>query len=104
ANGIRRGRATDGVPQDIVTAVFNTPAGTVGSAMAEAGDSRILFKVLSVSVPAGDAQNDKLIADIRQSMEGDLMTEYLVELQGELGARINRAALDQIVGGGDAVN
>ena len=105
ANGIRRGRTADGVPQDIVTAVFATPEGTVGSANAEAGDSRILFKVLSVSVPTGGTQNDKLIADIRQSMEGDLMTEYLVELQSELGARINRAALDQIVGGSsDAVN
>lgn len=104
ANGVRRGRTTDGVPQDIVAAVFNTPQGAVGSAMAEGGDSRVLFKVLSVSVPAGDTQNDKLISDIRQSMEGDLMTEYLVELQSNLGARINRAALDQIVGGGDAVN
>lgn len=103
ANGLRRGRAADGVPEDILNAVFETPEGSVGSALAEGGDSRLLFKVLRVSVPDAGTQNDKVIADVRQSMENDLMTEYLVELQSRLGARINRAALEQIVGT-DAVN
>ncbi len=103
ANGLRRGRTADGVPQDILNAVFETPEGSVGSTLAEGGDSRLLFQVLRVAVPDAGTQNDKLIADVRQSFENDLMTEYLVDLQGQLGARINRAALDQIVGT-DAVN
>ncbi len=37
-------------------------------------------------------------------MEQDLMTEYLVRLQSDLGVRINRVALDQIVGGGEQAN
>ncbi|QFR32471.1 peptidylprolyl isomerase [Ancylobacter sp. TS-1] len=103
ANGLRRGRTADGVPQDIMAAVFETPEGSVGSSLAEGGDSRLLFQVLRVSVPTAGAPDEKLMADVRQSLENDLMTEYLVELQGILGARINRAALDQIVGT-DAVN
>ncbi|CAA0092081.1 Foldase protein PrsA [Starkeya nomas] len=103
ANGLRRGRTADGVPQDILNAVFETPEGSVGSTLAEGGDSRLLFQVLRVAVPDAGTQNDKLVADVRQSFENDLMTEYLVDLQGQLGARINRAALDQIVGT-DAVN
>lgn len=103
ANGLRRGRTADGVPQDIIAAVFETPEGSVGSSLAEGGDSRLLFQVLRAGVPAAGTPNDKLIGDIRQSLENDVMTEYLVELQGSLGARVNRAALDQIVGT-DAVN
>lgn len=103
ANGLRRGRTADGVPEDIMAAVFETPEGGVGSALAEGGDSRLLFQVLRASVPENGTTDEKLITDMRQGMENDLMTEYLVELQSRLGARINRAALDQIVGT-DAVN
>lgn len=104
ANGLRRGRAADGVPQEILDAVFQTAQGGVGSAEAEGGESRILFQVLNVTTPAGGTLDDKVLADVRQSVENDLMTEYLVQLQSDLDARVNRAALDQIVGGGDAVN
>ncbi|MBS9476316.1 peptidylprolyl isomerase [Ancylobacter radicis] len=103
ANGLRRGRAADGVPQEILEAVFDTDQGKVGSASAEGGESRILFVVLNVTTPSGGDLDAKVLADVRQSIENDLMTEYLVQLQTDLDARINRAALDQIVGT-DAVN
>jgi len=103
ANGLKRGRAADGIPQEILDAVFETPQGGTGSALAEGGDSRILFNVLNVTVPPATSENERLLANVRQSMENDLMTEYLVQLQSQLGARINRTALDQIVGT-DAVN
>ncbi|GLK83667.1 SurA N-terminal domain-containing protein [Ancylobacter defluvii] len=104
ANGLRRGRANEGVPQDAVAAIFDARDGAVGSTTLP-GDDRLLFKVTSVSLPESAPQNDKIIADIGQSMQNDLMTEYLVQLQSDLGAKINRAALDQIVGvPGEAVN
>ena len=103
ANGLKRGRAADGIPQEILDAVFDAPKGGVGSALAEGGDSRILFNVLNVTVPAASTQNDRVLANVRQGMENDLMTEYLVQLQSQLGTRVNRTALEQIVGT-DAVN
>lgn len=103
ANGLKRGRAADGIPQEILDAVFEAPKGGVGSALAEGGDSRILFNVLNVTVPAASTQNDRVLANVRQGMENDLMTEYLVQLQSQLGTRVNRTALEQIVGT-DAVN
>ncbi|GAB4069948.1 SurA N-terminal domain-containing protein [Ancylobacter sonchi] len=104
ANGLRRGRANEGVPQEAINAIFDTRDGAVGSAPLP-GDDRLLFKVTGVNIPAEAPQNDKIIADIGQSMQNDLMTEYLVQLQSDLGAKINRAALDQIVGvPADAVN
>ncbi|WP_029355878.1 peptidylprolyl isomerase [Bosea sp. 117] len=104
ARGIRRGRAADGVPQGAVAAVFDTKVGSVGTASTDVGDSRILFRVDSASQPASTGEDSQLFDQVRQRMEQDLMTEYLVRLQSDLGVRINRAALDQIVGGGDAVN
>ncbi|MBB3773893.1 peptidyl-prolyl cis-trans isomerase D [Angulomicrobium tetraedrale] len=103
ANGLTRAKAADGVPQEILDQVFATAQGSVGSALAEGGDSRILFHVLSSSVPANAPPNDRLLADLKQNMQNDLLTEYLVALQDQLGTRINRAALDQIVGS-DRVN
>lgn len=103
ANGLKRSRAADGVPQEILDAVFEAPKGGVGSALAEGGDSRILFNVINVTVPTATAENERVLANVRQGMENDLMTEYLVQLQSQLGTRVNRTALDQIVGT-DAVN
>ncbi|HSI39227.1 MAG TPA: peptidyl-prolyl cis-trans isomerase [Xanthobacteraceae bacterium] len=103
ANGVRRGRAADGLPQGLLNAVFETKEGAIGSAPADVGDGKVLFRVTSVSVPAVAPDDSKLLADLRERMEQDLMTEYVVRLQADLGVRINRVALEQIVGG-DATN
>lgn len=104
ANGLTRSRAADGLPQEVLASVFDAAPGKVSFALTDGGDSRVLFQLVRSTIPAGASVNDKLLSDIRQSMENDLMTEYLVRLQNDLGARVNRAALDQIVGGGEAVN
>lgn len=105
ANGLRRSRTNEGLAQEALASVFETPVNGVSSAQIAGGDSRVLFQLVRVATPSADTVNEKLLTDIRQSMENDLMTEYLVQLQNDLGARINRAALDQIVGGGgESVN
>lgn len=104
ANGVRRGRASEGIPQGAIAAVFDTKKGGIGSTPIEDGDSQLLFQVRDVSLPAGGAQSAQLLDQVRDRMEQDLMTEYLVRLQSDLGVRINRVALDQIVGGGEQAN
>lgn len=99
ASDLRRGRASsEGFPQSAIAAVFETKQGATGSAPTE-NDGRVLFQVTNILTPTGTAQDEKLIADLGRSLEQDLMTEYLVRLQSDLGVRINRVALDQIVGG-----
>ncbi|MDF2809128.1 MAG: peptidylprolyl isomerase [Microvirga sp.] len=104
ANGVRRGRASAGIPQGAIAAVFDTKKGGIGSTPIEDGDSQLLFQVRDVTLPAGGTQSAQILDDVRQRMEQDLMTEYLVRLQSDLGVRINRVALDQIVGGGEQAN
>lgn len=105
ANGLRRGRANDGVPQEAVAAIFDARDGAVGSVAIGSGENRLLFKVTSVTVPPEAPENAKVIASLREGMQADLMTEYLIRLQGDLGVKVNRAALDRIVGvSNEAVN
>lgn len=105
ANGIRRGRAAENIPQGVITAVFDTKKGAVGSAQVGTSDNQLVFQVREIAMPAVETpQDEKLIADVRQRMQEDLLTEYLVRLQSDLGVRVNRVALDQIVGGGEPVN
>lgn len=103
-NGIRRGRASEGIPQGAIAAVFDAKKGGIGSTPIENGDSQLLFQVRDVTLPAGGPQSAQLLDQVRDRMEQDLMTEYLVRLQSDLGVRINRVALDQIVGGGEQAN
>lgn len=105
ANNLLRGRANDGVPQEALAAVFDTKDGAVGSASLGSGDNRMLFKVTRVTVPANAPENPQVLNTLRDGFQNDLMTEYLVQLQDDLGARINRAALDRVVGvSNEAVN
>ncbi|MCK0197646.1 SurA N-terminal domain-containing protein [Ancylobacter sp. 6x-1] len=105
AAGLRRGRANDGgIPQGALNAVFETAQGQVGSAPTDVGDGRILFEVTKAVIPASMGEDEQVLATIRQRMQEDLMTAYLVQLQSDLGAKVNRAALDAIVGGGTATN
>lgn len=104
ANGVRRGRASEGIPQGAIAAVFDTKKGAIGSTPIENGDSQLLFQVRDITMPAGGPQDARVLADVRQAMQQDLMTEYLVRLQSDLGVRINRVAFDQIVGGGEQTN
>jgi peptidyl-prolyl cis-trans isomerase D len=104
ANGIRRGRASPGIPQGAIAAVFDAKKGAIGSTPIEDGDSQLLFQVRDVTMPADATQSAQLVDEVRDRMEQDLMTEYLIRLQSDLGVRINRVALDQIVGGGEQAN
>lgn len=99
ANGVRRGRASEGIPQRAIAAVFDTKKGAIGTTPIEDGDSQLLFQVRDITMPASTTQDTRALADVRRSLGQDLMNQYLASLQSQLGVRINRVALDQIVGG-----
>ncbi len=50
-NGIRRGRASEGIPQGAIAAVFDAKKGAIGSTPIEDGDSQLLFQVRDVTMP-----------------------------------------------------
>ena len=102
ANDIRRGGAP-GLQQNLVAQVFNLAVGRAGSA-AGAGVSRIIFKINDAIVPSFELESEQVQSIGRQLAESagqDLLVQYIAKLQSDLGVKINGAALNLAVGGGD---
>jgi peptidyl-prolyl cis-trans isomerase D len=94
---LSRGRSVPGLDARVIARMFETREGKAAVAIAEDGTSRIVFRVTVVVMPpAGtvSAQTETLL----KGMEDDLVTQYLVRLQTDLGVRINEAALRQVTG------
>lgn len=103
ANDVRRG-GTATLPPGVVAQIFNLPVGRAGSASGE-GLTRILFKVNDSVVPVFDAESEQSIAiaaQLSQNLSNDLLVQYIAKVQSDLGVKINGAALNLAVGGGDA--
>ena len=102
ANDVKR-IGTTSVAPGVVVRVFGLPVGGVGSANG-AGLSRVVFKVNDSVVPEVDLESDtmKQVADqLRAGMSEEVLTQYIVKLQNDLGVKINDAALRLAIGGGD---
>jgi peptidyl-prolyl cis-trans isomerase D len=100
ANGIKR-RGNDTLPQHVVATVFRTPKGSAGTAEGKQPTERIVFRVMSVSVPDFDpssADVKRLDEALRRVLGEELLTEYLVKLETEMGTRINQSAVNQALG------
>ena len=103
AKDVRRGGAANLAP-GVVAQIFNLPVGRAGSAAGE-GLTRILFKINDSVVPGFDAESEQAIAiatQLSQSLGNDLLLQYIAKLQTDLGVKINGAALNLAVGGGDS--
>jgi peptidyl-prolyl cis-trans isomerase D len=100
ANGLKR-RGSDTLPQHVIATVFRTPKGSAGTAEGKVPAERIVFRVISVSVPDFDASSadvKRLDEALRRVLGEELLTEYLVKLETEIGTRINQSAINQALG------
>ena len=96
---VRRNGSPD-LPATVVVQVFNAAIGGAGSALAPGG--RILFKVLDKAVQPLDAKSDeakKLETELRAALSDELFQQYVAQLRGEAGVKINDAMLRQLTGG-----
>ncbi len=88
------------LPANVVSLIFGTPIGKSNSAAA--GDGRVLFKVLSATVPpyARTTQEaDNFVRLLSSSISEDILLEYVAKLQADLGVSINEAAFRNATGG-----
>ena len=86
-----------------ISAVFATPKDGAGSAEGASPAEWIVFRVTDITVPEFDASSGeaKRIAEqIRRSLTEDLLAQYVVRLQNDIGASVNQRALRQAVAGG----
>ena len=99
---LKRDRTQGDFPADALDGVFQTGKDLPGTT--EGVEPQwIVFRVTGVTVP----QIDMTSADAKRLQtrlvsaysDGDLVAQYLANLQTELGATINEAALTQVIGG-----
>lgn len=102
-NDVRRGNGGTLAP-GVVAQIFALPVGRAGSGAGE-GLTRILFKINDSVVPGFDPDSDqaKAIAEqLSQTLSNDVLLQYIGKIQADLGVKINGAALNLAVGGGDS--
>lgn len=101
ASGLNRNQRDTFSPAT-VDAVFRTPKDGAGSAEGSTGTERVVFQVTDVSTPAMDtaAPEAKRIQDtVLNGIAGDLLGQYIAQVQRDLGASINQDAVRRVVGG-----
>jgi peptidyl-prolyl cis-trans isomerase D len=87
-------RGGGGLEESVVAAVFNTPPAGAGSAATPEG--RAVFKVTADSTPPLDPADPRVKALQTNANEGltdNLVSQYISELQRQLGVQINDNAL-----------
>lgn len=102
AADLKRDAASPAVPASVVTAVFRTAKGDVASAEGGAVDQRIVFRVTEIGMPPVDASaadTKRIEETLRTALGQDLLTQYVAQLERDLGATINQDALRRTVGG-----
>lgn len=107
ATGLRRGRTSDTVPANTVEQVFRTAKGEVGDSDGARPTQRLVFRVTEVALPKLDIESEesKRIAErLRNSEYEELLTQYVVRLQNDIGTSINETALNLVLSGGSAQN
>jgi peptidyl-prolyl cis-trans isomerase D len=78
----------------VVAALFNTPSAGAGSAATPQG--RVIFKISADSTPPFDAADPKaktLQTNANTALADDLVSEYIAQLQRQLGVVVNDNAL-----------
>jgi peptidyl-prolyl cis-trans isomerase D len=88
------------VTTDAAAAMFDV---TVGKAGSTAGPERgrLIFKVKAARVPPIDPKDDdftKLTEQVKTGLENDVLAEYLLQVQKEIGVQINQKALQSALG------
>jgi len=97
ADGIKRGGGA-GLSQSAVAQVFNVPV--KGYESATEGDGRMIFQVLTSTVPPLDknAPELKSLTDqVKTSLNNEVIGEYLAGLQKTYGLKVNYQALGSAV-------
>ena len=99
---LRRDRTQGDFPSNALDAVFQTPKDSVGSSEGDEPTQWIVFRVSGVTVPPvapGSPEARRLEGSLRNAYSEDLIAQYITSIQNDLGATINEAALNQVIGG-----
>ena len=94
---LRRNANVEGLDRSALARIFETPMNKAGIATAADGVGRIVFRVTAIETPAGTAASQR-VSDLNLGLQDDLLVQYVLYLQGALGASLNEAALQNVTG------
>jgi peptidyl-prolyl cis-trans isomerase D len=94
---IQRGREVEGLDRNPLALIFQTPQGKAGVAPSSDGVSRAVYRVTNVNVPSTSTPSQR-VTELSIAVQDDLLVQYVLQLQNELGVRVNEAALRGITG------
>jgi peptidyl-prolyl cis-trans isomerase D len=104
ATGLKRETASPGVPSGAIAAAFRTPKDGVGQTPGNGGSEWIVFKVTDVTVPPVDLASGD-VKKLKETLQGNLteeqVTQYVHQLEKDIGTSINEAAVAQVTGTGE---
>ncbi len=101
AADLARATAKDDLPADVVNRIFATPVGKAASA-ASGEDSRVVFKVTSATVPpfvTSTNEAERVEEQLRILLSDDLLSQYIAQLQKDLGVTVNQQNVRRAIGG-----
>jgi peptidyl-prolyl cis-trans isomerase D len=98
----KRNKAPEGLVGKAGDAVFRTGKAGAGTAEGDRPSERVVFQVTDIIEPALDANSPEaktLEENLKNSLAQDILNQYIVQLQNDLGTTINQSALRQVAGG-----
>ena len=105
--GLKRAGNSTTLPLKVIQEVFRTAKDAAGSSEGASATEWIVFRVTDVAVPAFNAGSPdaKRVEDtMRRSLTEDLLGQYVMRLQTDIGATINLNALRSVNSPGDPTN
>lgn len=83
-----------------VQMLFATAKGRSANAQAADGIDRIVFVTTEIALPPDAALDQRTRDQLTQSVEDDVLSQYIARLQRDFGMSVNRTVFNRAVGGG----
>ncbi len=101
---LRRDRPAEGIDNRTLAKIFEAAPGKSASAIAADGVERVVFRVTAVNLPADAGAASKKIAELDTGLQDDLLVQFVLRLEKDLGVKLNETALRNVIGGSDSGN
>jgi peptidyl-prolyl cis-trans isomerase D len=89
------------MPPRVNAEVFRLAKDQIGSAEGATPTERIVFRITDIKVPEFDANSAataKMLDQLKEPFNADIMSQYVVQLESDVGTDVNQNALAQAVG------
>jgi peptidyl-prolyl cis-trans isomerase D len=102
-SGIKRAAVSPPLSAAVVETIFRTPKDANARGDAAQGGNQLVFRVTDIVVPPLEAESDnskRVVEVLNRALSEDVLTQYIAQLESEMGVTFNQSALHQVISGG----